>query len=59
MTPAPGSKKPQIVQKMFKRLIKATEFSISSDQNVLSQPAVEVLTWKNTTRAGRTMQHPI
>ena len=35
----PGSKKLQ----MFKRLIKAIEFSISSDQDVLSQSVVEVL----------------
>ena len=43
MTPAPGSKKLQIAQKIFKILIKAIEFSISSDQDVLSQSVVEVL----------------
>ena len=43
MTPAPGSKKLQIARKMFKILIKAIEFSISSDQDVLSQSVVEVL----------------
>ena len=43
MTPAPGSKKLQIARKMFKRLIKVIEFSISSDQDVLSQSVVEVL----------------
>ena len=43
MTPSSGSKKLQTAQKMFKRLIKAIEFSISSDQDVLSQSVVEVL----------------
>ena len=43
MTPAPGIKKLQIARKMFKRLIKVIEFSISSDQDVLSQSVVEVL----------------
>ena len=33
----------QIALKMFKRLVKAIEFSISSDQNVFSQSVVEVL----------------
>ena len=32
-----------MLKKMFKRLIKAIEFSISSDQDVLSQSVVEVL----------------
>ena len=32
-----------MLKKMFKRLIKAIEFSVSSDQDVLSQSAVEVL----------------
>ena len=43
MTSDPGSKKLQIARKMFKSLIKAIEFSISSDQDVLSQSVVEVL----------------
>ena len=43
MTPSPGSKRLQIAQKMFKRLIKTIEFSISSDQDVLGQSVVEVL----------------
>ena len=43
MTPGSGSKKLQIAQKLFKRLIKAIDFSISSDQDVLSQSVVEVL----------------
>ena len=41
--PGPGSKK---TTKMFKRLIKAIEFSISSDQDVLSQSVIEVLPGK-------------
>ena len=32
-----------MLEKMFKRLIKAIEFSILSDQDVLSQSLVEVL----------------
>ena len=43
MTPGPVSKKQQIAQKMFKRLIIAIEFSVSSDQDVLNQSMVEVL----------------
>ena len=43
MSPGPGSITLQIARKMFKRLIKVTDFSISSDQVVLSQSMVEVL----------------
>ena len=43
MTPGLGSKELKIARKMFKKLIKAIEFSISSDQDVFSQSAVEVL----------------
>ena len=43
MTFGLGSKKLQIDRKMFKRLIKVIKFSISSDQDVLSQSGVEVL----------------
>ena len=50
MTPSPGSKKPQITEKMFKRLIKAIEFLISSDQDVLSQSVVKVLHGKISPR---------
>ena len=42
LTPGLGSKKTTNCSKMFKRLIKAIEFSISSDQDVLSQSVVEV-----------------
>ena len=40
---ASGHRKITMLEKMFKRLIKAIEFSISSDQDVLSQSVVEVL----------------
>ena len=43
-----GHKKIMMLEKLFKRLIKGIEFSISSDQDILNQSVVEVLHGKVT-----------